>query len=165
MTTNGQDAPVRASAFGCITIPFLLIALVPLLWGARGSWQDGTLLRDGEVVQGRVIELRHVPSNPAFKNGRGSANSAVATFTTLTGEQRTAVSSVNRYPAPWTVGQAVEVVYDPSHPERADLHTELSGWRTWFVVWCVVAAVPAAIACLPIVFLVRQRRGVHQTAS
>lgn len=162
MTTHRGDSPVHSSAFGCITMPFLLIALVPLLWGARSSWQDGRLLRDGVVVSGRVVELRHVPSNPSIKNGRGSASSPVVTFTPRTGGERTAVGSVNRYPAPWTVGETVDVVYDPVDPERVDLYSELSGWRFWFVVWCVVAAVPAVIACLPIVALVRQRRRAHQ---
>lgn len=157
MTTQPQDSSVQPSAFGCITLPFLLIALVPLAWGARGSWQDGQLLRDGVVVPGRVIELRHVPSNPSIKNGRGSAPSPVVTFTTSTGTERTAVGSVNRYPAPWTVGETVDVVYDPVDPERADLYSELEGWRFWFVVWCVVAALPAAIASAPVVLLMKQR--------
>lgn len=155
--TPDRESPVHPSAFGCITIPCLLIALVPLAWGARASWQDGRLLRDGLVVDGRVVELRHVPSNPSVRTGRGSAPSPVVSFMTRTGAARTAVGSVNRYPAPWTVGETVDVVYDPVDPARADLHSELAGWRLWFVVWCVVAALPAAIAFAPVVLVIRQR--------
>lgn len=158
MAPDNAEAPVRANAFGCITIPFLLIALVPLAWGARASWQDGQLLRVGEVVEGRVIELRHVPSNPTSRSRRSSTSSAVATFTTRAGETRTMVSSVNRGPAPWAVGDTVDIVYDPADPARVDLLSELEGWRRWLAIWCVVAAVPAAIASLPVVLLVRQRR-------
>ena len=79
-------------------------------------------------------------------------------YTTRTGEARTAVGSVNRYPPPWAVGETVEVVYDPSNPERADVRSEVVGWRLWFAIWCAVAAVPAAIAFMPVVLLVRQRR-------
>ena len=51
---------VRPNAFGCITIPFLLVALIPLGYGARSQWSNGTLMREGEVVEGRVVELeRH----------------------------------------------------------------------------------------------------------
>ena len=160
MTTT-EDAGVKASAYGCITIPFLLIACIPLAWGARGSWDDGQLARDGVVVPGRVVELRHVPGNPSissFESGSRSQQSAVATFTTRAGESRTLVSSVNRSPAPWKVGETVEVVYEPAEPGRADLRSELANWRLWFGIWCAVALLPVAIASLPIVMAIRHRR-------
>jgi hypothetical protein len=161
---NGTDTRVHASAFGCITLPFLLIAIVTLAWGARTQWANGELARNGEVVRGRVIELRFVASNPAIveSGSRGSGNargeSPVVTFTTRAGEERSVVGSVNRRPAPWAVGDAVEVVYDPANPSHADLRTEVAGWRLWFGIWCAVAALPAAIACLPIALTLRQRR-------
>jgi hypothetical protein len=163
-SSKGADTPVHASAFGCITVPFLLIAIVPLAWGARTQWANGELARSGAVVSGRVIELRYVEGNPSVtrspRSARGSARgeSAVVAFTTRGGEQRTVVGSVNRYPAPWSVGEVVEVVYDPANPSRADLRTEVAGWRLWFGIWCAVAALPAAIACLPIALVIRQRR-------
>ena len=160
---NEAQTKVQANAYGCITVPFLLIALIPLLWGARSQWVQGALLRAGEVVQGRVTELRYVPGNPSIahlttRGGKGSGQSPVMAFTTRSGEARSVVGSTNRYPAPWTVGEAVEVVYDPADPGHADLRTELDGWRFWFVFWCLVAAVPAAIACLPILLRFRERR-------
>ena len=82
----------------------------------------------------------------------------MVTFTTHAGEERSAVGSVNRYPAPWAVGEMVAVVYDPTNPSRADVRTEVAGWRLWFGIWCAVAALLAAIACLPIVLMYRQRR-------
>ena len=160
-TAKGTDTPVHPSAFGCITIPFLLIAIVTLAWGGRTQWANGVLARTGDLVPGRVIELRFVASNPAVaesRGGRARGESPVATFTTRAGEARTMVGSVNRHPPPWAVGQTVEVLYDPANPSRADLRTEVAGWRLWFGIWCAVAAVPAAIACLPIVMLIRQRR-------
>ena len=156
MTLSNADTPVRASAFGCITIPFLLIACIPLAWGARANWSNGQLARDGEVVPGRVIELRYEPDSPSIRSGRGSAISPVVTFTTRTGEPRTVVGSTNRYPAPWRVGETVDVVYEAANPARADLLSEVTNWRLWFGIWCAVAAIPAAIASLPIVLLIRQ---------
>jgi hypothetical protein len=161
--TNPAKTPVHASAFGCITIPFLLIAAIPLAWGARAQWANGVLARQGETVAGRVTELRYVASNPSVSR-QGSRRSStggespVVTYTTRAGGQRTAIGSVNRYPAPWAVGDTVEVVYDPADPARADLRSELDGWGLWFGIWCAVAAVPAAIALLPVVLLIRQRR-------
>jgi len=158
---KGTDAPVHPSAFGCITIPFLLIAIVTLAWGGRTQWANGVLARTGAVVPGRVVELRFVAGNPAVAESRGGGargESPVVRFTTRAGEERTAVGSVNRHPAPWAVGQMVEVVYDPVNPSRADLLTEVTGWRLWFGIWCAVAAVPAAIACLPVVMRLRRRR-------
>jgi hypothetical protein len=161
--------PVRANAFGCITVPFLLIALVPLSWGARARWNDGYLARHGDVVPGRVMELRYEPSNPSVgrsARGRGvNGKSPVVAFTTRAGDARTAVGSVNRGPAPWTVGDTVDVVYDPANPGRADLRTEVERWWLWFGIWCAVAAVPAAIALAPVVLLVRQRRERRPPAS
>ena len=121
MSTNKEDAPVHASAFGCITVPFLLIALIPLAWGARANWLNGQLARDGDVVTGRVIELRYEPANGSvvrqpMRGGTARGTSPVVTFTTRSGEERTVVGSVNRLPAPWVVGQAVDVVYDPVIP-------------------------------------------------
>jgi hypothetical protein len=162
-SSKGADTPVHASAFGCITVPFLLIAIVPLAWGARTQWANGELARNGAVVSGRVIELRYEAGNPVVSQSRNSRSSPrgespVVAFTTGAGEERTVVGSVNRYPAPWSVGEVVEVVYDPANPSRADLRTEVAGWRLWFGIWCAVAALPAAIACLPIALAIRQRR-------
>lgn len=157
------DTRVRANAFGCITVPFLLVAIIPLAWGARASWQDGQLARTGHVVQGQVIELRHVASNGSVvrqssRGGQARGVSPIVAFTTRTGEHRIATGSVNRQPALWAVGQAVAIVYDPSDPGRADLLAEVGGWRRWFAIWCAVALVPLAIASLPVVMLIRQRR-------
>lgn len=170
MPANQTDTPVRASAFGCITVPFLVIASIPLAWGARANWSNGQLARSGEVVPGRVIELRYVEGNSsvARSSRRGSSargESPVVTFTTRAGEASTAVGSVNRYPAPWAVGETVDVVYDPANPGRADLRTEVAGWRLWFGIWCAVAAVPAVIALLPVALLIRQRRAQRRSAG
>jgi Protein of unknown function (DUF3592) len=163
MSTNEANSPVRANAFGCITVPFLLIAMIPLAWGARANWMNGQLARSGEVAPGRVIELRHVPGNPTMayqvsRGGNAHGESPVATFTTRAGEVRTVVGSVNRSPAPWAVGDTVDVVYDPANPGRADLKSEVDGWRLWFGIWCGVALLPAIIAFLPVVLFLRQRR-------
>ncbi len=152
--------PVRASAIGCITVPFLLIALIPLAWGARAQWHQGQLARHGEVVAGRVIELRFVDSNPssvrqATRGGGGRGVSPVVTYTAGAGATRTVIGSVNRYPPPWTAGDTVDVIYDPATPERADLRAEVEGWRLWFGIWCAVAALPAAIALAPVVLVMR----------
>jgi hypothetical protein len=153
---GGTVTRVQPSAFGCITIPFLLIALIPLAYGARSQWSNRALLRAGEVVEGRVTALEYVPTNSSARNGRGSALSPTVTFTTRTGTARAMVGSVNRYPSPWNVGDTVDVVYDPARPERADLLTELEGWTLWLPIWCVVAAVPLAIAMSPVVMWLRQ---------
>ena len=160
MTTPRQDTPTRVqrSAYGCITVPFLLIAVIPLAWGARAQWANGVLARTGEVVPGRVTELRYVASNTSARRGRGSPQSPVVAYTTRAGEARSVVGSVNRYPAPWAVGDTAAIVYDPANPARADLLTEVSGWMFWFAIWCAVALVPLAIASLPIVLKLRERR-------
>jgi Protein of unknown function (DUF3592) len=162
-TANVPTTQVHPSAFGCITVPFLLIAIITLGWGARTQWANGELARNGTVVPGRVVELRFVAGNPSVtESSRGSGNargeSPVVTFTTRAGEQRSVVGSVNRHPPPWAVGGVVEVVYDPANPGRADLRTEVAGWRMWFAIWCAVAMVPAAIAVLPLAMMLRQRR-------
>jgi hypothetical protein len=165
VATEQAETRVGASAFGCITVPFLIITVIPLAWGARVNWENGELARIGEIVQGRVIELRYVPDNPTVirrgtSRGRraGGGQSPVVTFTTRAGEPRTAVGSINRSPAAWEVGQAVEVVYDPANPARADLLSEIDGWRLWLWIWCAVAIIPAAVALLPVALLIRQRR-------
>jgi hypothetical protein len=163
MPRNETNTPVRASAFGCITVPFLLIACIPLAWGARANWMNGQLARSGEVVPGRVIELRYVEGNPSMarqgtRGGSARGESPVVTFMTRAGEARTAMGSVNRFPAPWAVGDTVEVVYDPANPGRADLRTEVAGWRLWFGIWCGVAVLPAIIAFLPVALRIRQRQ-------
>jgi hypothetical protein len=163
MTANGTDTRVHASAYGCITVPFLLIAIITLGWGARTQWTNGDLARNGEAVPGRVIELRFVASNPAVvvqssRVGNARGESPVVTFTTRAGEERSMVGSVNRRPAPWAVGDVVEVVYDSTNPSRADLSTEIAGWSLWFGIWCAVATLFVAIAGLPIVMRLREQR-------
>ncbi|MGV3516348.1 DUF3592 domain-containing protein [Luteitalea sp.] len=158
MTNPEAPTGVHASAFGCITLPFLLVTLVILLWGARANWRNGDLDARGYVVEGQVIELRHVPSNPTIRSGRRSTASPVVRFTTRSGEAREAIGSVNRGPAPWKVGDMVAIVYDPRHPERADLQSEIDTWRFWFTLWCVVALLPLTIAMAPVMMIVRERR-------
>jgi hypothetical protein len=155
---------VKPHAFGCITVPFLLVALVPLAWGARSQWSKGALLRGGETVPGTVTELRYVPGNTSAARGgsRGrsspSGRCAVAAYATRGGERRTLVSSVNRYPEPWKVGDVVDVVYDPGDPGHADLRSELEGWRLWLGIWIAVSLLPLAIAAAPAVLVLRDRR-------
>jgi len=149
---------VKPHAFGCITVPFLLIALIPLAWGARSQWTKGALLRSGATVPGTVVELRYVPENPSTRLGKGSAQTPIYRFTPRGGGERTAVGHVNRYPAPWKVGDVVDVVYDPADPERADLRSELEGWSFRFAVWCLVALLPLAIAAAPLLLVLRHRR-------
>ncbi len=163
VSANGPQTSVQANAFGCITVPFLLIALVPLAWGARMQWERGELARHGEVVPGRVTELRFVASNPAVvvqstRGGSARGESPVVAFTTRAGERHSVVGGVNRRPAPWAVGEIVDVVYDPANPARADVRTEVTGWRLWFVFWCAISALPAAVASLPVVLRFRERR-------
>jgi hypothetical protein len=165
MDTPSHVTPTRVhpSALGCITVPFLLIAIITLAWGARTQWAKGELARNGEVVSGRVTALRFEASNPSVvrstrDSGTARGESPVVAFATRTGEARSVVGSVNRRPAPWAVGELVEVVYDPANPRRADLRTEVAGWKLWFGIWCAVAMLPAAIACLPLVLMLRQRR-------
>ena len=159
MGTDGiAGSGVKPSAFGCITVPFVLIALVPLLWGARSQWSKGALLRAGETMPGTIVELRHVPENPSTRNGKGSVYSPVFRFAPRGGTDRTVVGHVNRYPAPWKVGEVVDVVYDPADPARADLRSELEGWSFRFAVWCLVALLPLAIAAAPAVLVFRARR-------
>lgn len=158
MSTPSDTSRVHPSAYGCITIPFLLIAIGILAWGGRSNWSNGRLNRGGIGVPGEVIELRHVEGNPTIETSSGSSKSPVVRFTTRDGHVRTMVGHVNRAPAPWDVGDEVEVVYDPNDPGRADLRSEVEGWLFWFLIWCVVAAVPAAIALLPILVDRRARR-------
>jgi Protein of unknown function (DUF3592) len=131
-SANGTPTRVHPSAFGCITVPFLLVAIITLAWGARTQWANGELARNGDVVSGRVIERRFVASNPAVvESARGSGKargeSPVVRFTTRAGEERTVVGSVNRHPAPWDIGEVVEVVYDPANPSRADARRSPDG--------------------------------------
>jgi hypothetical protein len=158
----GPTSRVQPSAYGCITVPFLLLTALVLGWGARNQWANGDLARHGDVVPGLVTELRYVASNPgtgtqSSRGGQSRGSSPVVTFTTRTGEQLTMIGSVNRYPPPWRVGETIDVIYDPANPARADLRSEVSGWVFWFGFWCVFAAVPLAIAMLPIVMRLRER--------
>ena len=93
-----------------------------------------------------------------LRERRSSTNSPVVTYTTRGGEARTVIGSVNRGPAPWKVGETIDVAYDANDPNRADVASELTNWRLWFGIWCAVALLPAAIAFLPILFLIQQRR-------
>lgn len=162
---------MKSSAIGCITVPLLLLALVPLAWGARGRWKDGVLLRNGTVVSGRVVETRFVSMNPTISSGvrfrsstrRSSSGgrkgvTPIVEFTTSAGERRTMVGSVNRVPADFEVGQAAEVVYDPANPERADVRVELERWGFWCAFWSALAAAIAGFAFVPLWLVKRAER-------
>src|SRR5262245_29553480 len=140
---------------GCITVPLLILAAIPLSWGARNRWRDGALLRNGVAVSGHVIELRYAADKPSItftgRHGRGpKGRSPVVEFTTRTGETRTAIGSINRDPPEYRVGDVAEVLYDPDDPSRADVRSELRRWRFWFSIWTALGLVLAALAFSPI---------------
>jgi hypothetical protein len=145
---------------GCITIPLLILAAVPLSWGARNRWRDGVLLRNGVAVSGRVTDVRYAPDKPSItftgRQGRGSkGRSPVVEFTTRTGETRTAIGSINRDPPEYKVGDVAEVLYDPDDPRRADVRSELRRWRFWFSIWTALGLALAALAFSPILLHAR----------
>jgi hypothetical protein len=78
---------------------------------------------------------------------------------------KTPESILMKYPARWRPGETVDVVYDAANPARADVLSEVTGWPLWFGIWCAVAALSAAIASLPVVLLIRQRRGQRRVTS
>ena len=166
METSGNTSAREQfpwQGIGCITIPFLALAAVPLAWGGRARWSEGALLRHGVIVQGRVTELRYVPGNPSMtRSGRNRSralgDSPVFEFTTRTGVTLTAVGSMNRKPPAFAVGEVVEVAYDPADPRRANVVRELQHWRFWFVVWCSIATALAAVSLAPILLWRRQLR-------
>ncbi len=166
MEVDAARAPQNLrGGIGCITVPFLVLAAVPLLWGARNRWADGALLRNGVAVEGRVTELRRDPGNASItrtgRHGRGgNGRSPVVEYRTTNGERRVAVGSLNRDPPEYAVGDPAVVVYDPADPSRADVRTELARWSFWFTIWTAVALVLVAIALAPfLVWWLEKRRG------
>jgi hypothetical protein len=160
---------VHASAIGCITVPLLLLALVPLAWGARARWSDGVLLRNGATATGRVVDVRFESMNPTISSGLTFRSSGrrtsgrkgvtpVVEFTTAAGERRTMVGSVNRVPPDFAAGDAAEVVYDPANPSRADVRVELERWGFWCGFWSAIGAALAALAYVPLWLVKRSER-------
>jgi hypothetical protein len=106
------------------------------LWHAR-TVRAGPRLRDGVVLQGRVVELRAPPQSRIHAT---PAVNPVVTYTTPDGQEATFTSSVGHYPSPYTLGQQVAVRYLPARQPPAELEAEAAQAEspTMFVVFGIL---------------------------
>ncbi len=109
--------------FFFLGIAVLIYSAVALIKRRRqiAAWAPGM-----GVVTGLVTE----------SGQRGYIYCPVVQFTTSTGIPCNFKSSVGSNPAPYAVGQNVNIIYDPQNPQNAEINSSTS---LWFVSGCSFA--------------------------
>ena len=118
-----------------VAIPVLLLA------SAVAAWRTSDFLATAEAATGTVVEL--VPQDDP--RGRTSYRTRFA-WTDTRGRPRQTASSWAHRPAAHSVGDSVDVLYDPARPEEARIGTFFSLWGV-SVITAGLVPVIAFIAC------------------
>lgn len=103
-------------AITIIKYVFLTIGTA-MLAGAIYLYLDKqTFLEKAEVAQGKVVEMLSSRSNNSIMYR------PVFEFTTKDGQKIEFTSSVSSNPPSYSEGESVEILYDPSNPNKADIN-------------------------------------------
>ncbi len=104
------------------TAIFMLVGLGLLLGGGYAALRTQQFLGRAVSAQGTVVELVRSRSSDS------TTYRPVVQFTTSDGRPVEMVSSVGSNPPSYSVGETVQVWYDPAHPEDAKLAGFFSLW-------------------------------------
>jgi hypothetical protein len=99
----------------------MLLVIALLLWNTTRDF-----LANARVTRGAVVELRE------NRDSDGTTYTPVVRFSTAAGKEITYVESFSTSPAPYDVGEAVEVLYLAADPNKA----RIKGWTS---LWLGVA--------------------------
>lgn len=107
---------------------FLLVGC-GLLIGAVFLFKDTqSFLKIAARTDGKVVDLVAFESTDTDDNRRSVTYAPVVEFLTKEGEKITFTSSTRSYPPSYSRGEAVEIFYLPSNPEKAKIDDFFSLW-------------------------------------
>lgn len=107
---------------------FLLVGC-GLLIGAVFLFKDAqSFLKIAERTDGKVVDLVAFESTDTDDNRRSVTYAPVVEFLTKEGEKITFTSGTRSYPPSYSRGEAVEIFYLPSNPEKAKIDDFFSLW-------------------------------------
>jgi Protein of unknown function (DUF3592) len=131
-------------AIVCGAGPFMLL-IVAGTGIERALFIHSSLSSDGVIVG--LSPTR--PNRPSDRSRR-----PVFRFTTKEGRTITVVSNIAQRPSPWTFGDHVRVLYQPSHPENARIDSFAQLWEPQIVL----GVVGGAFSMIPLLILLRRRQ-------
>jgi hypothetical protein len=99
----------------CVSLVFGLLAVIS---GCRVARQLARSVR----CNGRVTKLVKIP------DGINSLFRPIFTFTDESGKKHTVASSIAGYPAPYAVGETVEILYPRGQPSLAECRSFFAQW-------------------------------------
>ena len=108
-----------------------------LIWSVIAYFRISAFVRRSIAARGEVIALERTAGS-----GRWATYdyAPVFRFETANGESVTVTSDISSSPPSFTEGEAVSVLYDPSKPSDAKIHTFLQTWGG--------CAIPAAVGVI-----------------
>lgn len=125
-------------AFRWIKIGFFTISTLALLLAAYCSMRSWSLEHRGERTTGTVIALeKHV----WYSTRQTTVEYAPRVrFQLPDGRPVEFSSAAGNNPPDWHIGDAIPVLYSPSHPQRAEVR---SFWQLWEqpMIWGIVAVI------------------------
>jgi hypothetical protein len=113
-----------------VGVLFFLIGLAMLIYSTV------TLIKRRREIADWVEGVGVVTALVTESGQRGYIYCPVVQFTASTGIPANFKSSVGANPAPYTVGQSVNIIYDPQNPQNAEINNNTS---LWFVSGCSFA--------------------------
>jgi hypothetical protein len=106
---------------------FVAIGAVFIAIGVGMRWQSHRFAHSAARAQGEVIDLVQRWGRYATDTLQSSRLHPVVRYRTASGQVVQFESALGTQPSLWRRGQTVTVLYDPAHPERAEIDTRARG--------------------------------------
>jgi hypothetical protein len=141
------EAQRKANRFAVPKLLVLGIGLLLLSYHFYGKTES--FLQTAQRAPGRVVELRVTDSSDGE-----TTYAAVVTYTDDRGTDFTFRDSLSSTPPMYAVGQNVNVLYDPEHPDKAGIDRGI--WNYWLTA---AFGIPGAVLLMCGVHQARRRLG------
>lgn len=151
---QGLSAAVFMIVFGLI---FIGIGSLPLGLAVRDAFSDDP------TIEGTVVDVSYHESRSSTGSRSTSVTCAPISRFTLDGKEYTVSSNVYSGPCKWNVGQPIELIYDPAHPQNA--RAKSTGFNVAAAIFPVIGAVVAGLGVRNGLRELKSRRQARERAS
>ncbi|HNY10271.1 MAG TPA: DUF3592 domain-containing protein [Candidatus Wallbacteria bacterium] len=117
-----------------VGVIFSLLGICMLIGDLFAYKSTSDFINNSEKTEGVVTELKRVTNNLYNSASYETLYAPVVKYKTPGGVEREFVSSTSSYPAAYSAGDKVEVIYDKRIPASAEINSFFSIWLVVFIL-------------------------------